>query len=485
MVLAQDGTVKEALMYQPYGAVSDVDEIAAARRLDPLRQKFTTKEFDEEGPDFGQIKFDLTFDFALTNTDPTKLNRVEVYYADAPSNPEIIYVTLDPSDNKYKVTATLNNATSRTIASIKFKLNDDAVCCNVQNINEVTNPGSKLTITKTASAITEFTPTVLKTFLNYSNESFYMAGIGGYHFGARVYDPDIGIFQSTDPMDVFWNSYSYNGGDPVNLIDPSGMSPIGITTESVMADIDQILNVGMELADELTNISNFFAMGSKFLANGELNPYYFSHIGNLTLSEYAFQQYFGIDLSNRVTSLYQIPNVSIDAPKPAIQPVVIDAEFNKQLWDNSWKAVKAQWTSPTAWAFGVTGLLLGYEAVALRLSIATPYGNALQSMDYAAIAARTQVNNGATLYRLGSMGKSAAGEGQFWSFENPLNAGYPARYGMPAANVTNANFVETATLRPGTPFITRPAPAIGANPGGGIEVVVPQNGVYLQSFSAW
>ena len=41
---------------------------------------------------------------------------------------------------------------------------------------------------------------------------------------------------------------------------------------------------------------------------------------------------------------------------------------------------------------------------------------------------------------------------------------------------------ETATLRPETPFVTRPAPGIGTNPGGGIEVVVPTSGVRLESF---
>jgi hypothetical protein len=41
MVLDEDGTVKEALMYQPYGTVSDVQGITTPGN-DPLRQKFTT-----------------------------------------------------------------------------------------------------------------------------------------------------------------------------------------------------------------------------------------------------------------------------------------------------------------------------------------------------------------------------------------------------------------------------------------------------------
>jgi len=115
--------------------------------------------------------------------------------------------------------------------------------------------------------------------------------------------------------------------------------------------------------------------------------------------------------------------------------------------------------------------------------VATPYGPAMQSEAVAAQAARGQVEGGATLFRIGTMGKSAGGEAQFWSLEDPLSPDFAKRYGIPPDNVSNADFIETAVLKPGTPFVTRPAPPIGPNPGGGIEVVVPPGGVELQSFS--
>ena len=114
--------------------------------------------------------------------------------------------------------------------------------------------------------------------------------------------------------------------------------------------------------------------------------------------------------------------------------------------------------------------------------IKTPWGTALQSPSPEALAARSSVENGATLYRLGTTGKSEAAGAQFWALENPVSPGYAARYGIPAENVAKFNFIETATLRPGTPFVTRPAPGIGTNPGGGIEVVVPPNGVTMRFF---
>ena len=122
--------------------------------------------------------------------------------------------------------------------------------------------------------------------------------------------------------------------------------------------------------------------------------------------------------------------------------------------------------------------------VAPNRGVPTPYGLATQADDVAALAARTMVSNGAPLYRIGTTGRSQCAEGQFWALESPLSPGYAARYGIPPANVAGANFIEAATLRPGTPFVTRAAPGIGANGGGGIEVVVPEGGVVMTFFSA-
>jgi filamentous hemagglutinin len=122
------------------------------------------------------------------------------------------------------------------------------------------------------------------------------------------------------------------------------------------------------------------------------------------------------------------------------------------------------------------------EGAATFSQISTPWSVAVQATTPEALAARSLVEEGATLYRVGTMGKSAGAEAQFWSLENPSNPGYAARYGIPPENVANIDFIETATLNPGTQFITRPAPGFGTNPGGGIEVVLPPNGVTMKYF---
>jgi hypothetical protein len=117
--------------------------------------------------------------------------------------------------------------------------------------------------------------------------------------------------------------------------------------------------------------------------------------------------------------------------------------------------------------------------------ISTPYGNAVQSNTPEALAARKQVDEGATLYRTGTMGKSETVGAQFWALEHPNSSGYASRYGIPPENVTNSNFIMTGRLKQGSEFITRPAPPVGSNAGGEIEVVIPSNGVELITFSTF
>lgn len=103
--------------------------------------------------------------------------------------------------------------------------------------------------------------------------------------------------------------------------------------------------------------------------------------------------------------------------------------------------------------------------------------------DAASLAARQQVSEGATIWRTGTTGRSQAAEAQFWTLEHPSTPGFAGRHGIPTDNVANADFIESAIVRPGSPFVTRPAPGVGTNQGGGIEVVVPEGGVRMCGFS--
>jgi filamentous hemagglutinin len=132
---------------------------------------------------------------------------------------------------------------------------------------------------------------------------------------------------------------------------------------------------------------------------------------------------------------------------------------------------------------GIRGALANEAAEEAIASVDTPYGPAIQSASQPAMEARSLVRAGVPLYRIGTLGRSQAADAQFWSLEHPASPGFAGRYGIPPENVANYDFVEQGQLMEGTPFITRTAPAVGANPGGGIEAVVPPGGVDLNWFS--
>ena len=64
-----------------------------------------------------------------------------------------------------------------------------------------------------------------------------VGGIQAYHHGARMYDPVIAVWLSTDPMDEFWNAYSYVGGNPLMYTDPTGMKKDLYTNEDRERDV--------------------------------------------------------------------------------------------------------------------------------------------------------------------------------------------------------------------------------------------------------
>jgi filamentous hemagglutinin len=96
-------------------------------------------------------------------------------------------------------------------------------------------------------------------------------------------------------------------------------------------------------------------------------------------------------------------------------------------------------------------------------------------------AALRQGQRGASVYKGGVLGRSETSASQFLSLENPLNPGYAGRYGIPPEN-SNFEFILTGRVQPGAPVITRPAPGIPPNPGGGIEAVTSPGSFRIDSF---
>jgi hypothetical protein len=119
---------------------------------------------------------------------------------------------------------------------------------------------------------------------------------------------------------------------------------------------------------------------------------------------------------------------------------------------------------------------LGSEALRTSEGIATPYGVAVQGADAASRALKVAVEDGAPVYRQGMFGVQETSEGQYWASENPLaTSDYAASYGTPGS--AKPDWVMGGKVNAGEPFVTRPAPGLGGNPGGSPEVVTHPGGV--------
>ena len=70
-------------------------------------------------------------------------------------------------------------------------------------------------------------------------------------------------------------------------------------------------------------------------------------------------------------------------------------------------------------------------------------------------------------------------ESPYWSLKNPLTPGYAGQMGMPGVT---PDFIMGGTPRPGTSVITNEAAGLGANAGGGIQVVTGPGGVQTDFF---
>ena len=237
-----------------------------------------------------------------------------------------------------------------------------------------------------------------------------------------------------DPLvDDTGQPYAYTGDDPVNGTDPSGLS---------WYDPSWAHKAASAVVNTLTDPNGWRAEASFWAGAG--NEF-------ITAGEFALFGYPGF-------SLPQIPN-----------PYCENGGFyTGGEWFGAGETAIA---SIGAGLAGVGGA--GAQAAA---SIDTPYGVATQAASTEAQALRTSVENGATVYRQGSFGVQQTAEGQFWAPENPLTTpGYASGYGTPASGAPD--WIMGGQVDPGEPFVTRPAPGLGNNPGGGLEVVTNPGGV--------
>jgi RHS repeat-associated protein len=291
------------------------------------------------------------------------------------------------------------------------------------------------------------------------------AEVGLLYMNARYYSPSLNRFISPDPMAIQaaqgdLNPYAYAQGSPFRYVDMSGLDDC----EPGFSGCDESGSHGGD-SRETADWSNGPPQG-----HGDVNPFW-AHQDRPATSDPWGNEIIGIGAG-----------IGLDVAK-GLASYGVDAI-------SSW-AADAWAGAPGLSGLGSLGggeLSWGTGGAAEFPEIATPYGPAVQGTSDAALAARAQVQSGATLWKIGTTGASETTDAQFWALENPLDAsgnisaGFASRYGIPAANVANTNFIQSAVLGADVPFVTRIAPAVGANLGGGVEAVVPLGGVTFQGF---
>ncbi len=119
------------------------------------------------------------------------------------------------------------------------------------------------------------------------------------------------------------------------------------------------------------------------------------------------------------------------------------------------------------------------QADAGATAITTPYGVEAQDASAEAQLARAQAESGASLYRTGQLGKSMGAESQYWSLQNPPAPGYAGQMGLPSVT---PDFIMGGTLQPDASVVTNGAVGLGANAGGGIQVVTEPGAVRTDFF---
>jgi RHS repeat-associated protein len=224
VVISEDNNAGfvEATVYHSYGSMEDLINTAM---LNSAREKFTGKEFDQDGPRLASIVIDIEIDSMTVRTLPSDFNGISLYFDDSTS--EITSLTVNDGGNGAFLKRTFEYPQNKKLTGIFLQLDhvekgsfSDSIMTATTNLSQYFDVGESRTISLVCNS-----PMILKTNPPYvfgDSTVTQVSGLRMDYFGKRYYDPEIGAWTSTDPANQYWNPYLYAGCDPINNIDRYG-----------------------------------------------------------------------------------------------------------------------------------------------------------------------------------------------------------------------------------------------------------------------
>jgi RHS repeat-associated protein len=209
--------------------------VPLAEQTIPVRTKFTGKELDGGETPYCEFEFDL----AITNFDAGRhyYGQLFVTYQDIVTSVQydkVYNFDYDRSQQKFTLKANEQFTTRTTISRLRIATSgaSGGIYNDIARSYPVDVGNGKRLAFSVDGAVLQNNPGVPQYQVTTYAITDIKRGSDLFYFGARYYDAELGSFTSTDPMDEFWNAYSYCGGDPVNLWDPTGNESDDVTTES-------------------------------------------------------------------------------------------------------------------------------------------------------------------------------------------------------------------------------------------------------------